>query len=1023
MAEYGVDISVRVKRDQVDQLGRLLDAVEKQVGKLNRVKVNLDASPANRALDGLINKLREAEQIANRFSGSNKIRSGIGAFSNSVGQLSKELSSLRAAFDDTKDAGTRQERALELLSAQFKKTRLEGQAFANASADFFDKGLGSLAQRIKEIEALPRNLYSSGEAIRELTYLQSLAVQGTEEWLTVSKALGRQLEINANIRLGAQRAQGPMPQDPFGTRQLLLPAAGQTSGTFEIVQRQAQAETAVTQTLSRRERVQQKIAQLKQLEAEQTERVERSERASINNATRQYQQDKKNIEQRRRAIASGVSSAAIGGAFPLLFGQGIGASIGGAIGGGAGAAFGGQGGFAGSLIGTFAGQATIDFAINSAVQLGTALRKPTQNIQELVKFLGIAGTELDANITVLQALGYESSASAIALAKLEETLSAEGYKNINVLSKELTELDNAFSRLKLAVAALAAGPLSRFFDDLADFIKFFARAGGVRGLITSSPEELQALDRQIKGERTAAKAAASKQNTAAEKAAAKLVTDEQNRQLNLAGAQVALERDRLALTRTGLAARQGDIELLRIGNDLEKKRVELTAARLAKLEKSKQIQLESDVKMLEQQRSQAEAAKQNAILLAEREVRKETRSLIAASYDQQVQYNNALVEAEKLTSGEVASLRLQLNYYDGQQKAATVINSLQRENALEGVNELDIRKKIVGQFDWLLNNEIQRIENQKEYTKQQIAEYKLGQLQIEQQRKLANLQAKTQFGLQLSNLKAQTDPRFFGLFGGSARTQETMLLEQQATLTTQRAQLVNLQNAAAVPGISFDRKQELEQDAAALRDQIAIYEQYQPAVINATVAQQKFNEALSLTKPVVDGVFDSIVAVAEGTKSAEQAFADFLMSIANMLFDTVKQMIAQYIALGIARQFAGIPAVGGLEPRTAQGNASFMDRIFSLDLAGSRALGGPVSAGRPYLVGESGPELFMPRSSGSIYPNDAMGMGGANIVVNVDAGGSSVGGDPGQASQLGKVIGLAVQQELIKQKRPGGLLA
>jgi len=90
---------------------------------------------------------------------------------------------------------------------------------------------------------------------------------------------------------------------------------------------------------------------------------------------------------------------------------------------------------------------------------------------------------------------------------------------------------------------------------------------------------------------------------------------------------------------------------------------------------------------------------------------------------------------------------------------------------------------------------------------------------------------------------------------------------------------------------------------------------------------------------------------------------------------------------------------------------------------GKRAAGGPVSAGSPYLVGERGPELFMPRTSGSIYPNDAMGMGGANIVVNVDAGGSNVGGDPGQANQLGKAIGIAVQQELIKQKRPGGLLA
>lgn len=43
--------------------------------------------------------------------------------------------------------------------------------------------------------------------------------------------------------------------------------------------------------------------------------------------------------------------------------------------------------------------------------------------------------------------------------------------------------------------------------------------------------------------------------------------------------------------------------------------------------------------------------------------------------------------------------------------------------------------------------------------------------------------------------------------------------------------------------------------------------------------------------------------------------------------------------------------------------------------------------------------------------------------VNVDASGSAVQGDGNEGAQLGKAIGAAVQQELMKQKRPGGLLA
>lgn len=61
----------------------------------------------------------------------------------------------------------------------------------------------------------------------------------------------------------------------------------------------------------------------------------------------------------------------------------------------------------------------------------------------------------------------------------------------------------------------------------------------------------------------------------------------------------------------------------------------------------------------------------------------------------------------------------------------------------------------------------------------------------------------------------------------------------------------------------------------------------------------------------------------------------------------------------------------------------------SLIFGGARANGGPVSSGTPYIVGERGPEMFVPRSSGSIIPNEQMGgkisvMEGANISVRND---------------------------------------
>ena len=87
-----------------------------------------------------------------------------------------------------------------------------------------------------------------------------------------------------------------------------------------------------------------------------------------------------------------------------------------------------------------------------------------------------------------------------------------------------------------------------------------------------------------------------------------------------------------------------------------------------------------------------------------------------------------------------------------------------------------------------------------------------------------------------------------------------------------------------------------------------------------------------------------------------------------------------------------------------------------------REAGGPVKGGGQYLVGERGPEMFTPGVSGMITPNHALG-GTTNIVVNVDASGSNVEGDEQEGRELGKAISVAVQSELIKQKRPGGLLA
>ena len=146
-----------------------------------------------------------------------------------------------------------------------------------------------------------------------------------------------------------------------------------------------------------------------------------------------------------------------------------------------------------------------------------------------------------------------------------------------------------------------------------------------------------------------------------------------------------------------------------------------------------------------------------------------------------------------------------------------------------------------------------------------------------------------------------------------------------------------------------------------------------------------------------DGLVDGINAAIDGTKT--------LGEVASNTFNRISNALLTY---GVNLGLASLP--GGLG--TFFGSALGVEK---------KATGGPVTGGSPYIVGEKGPELFVPGSSGNIVPNHAMG--GANVVVNVDASGSSVEGDAGQAEQLGSMLAAAVQAEIANQQRPGGLLA
>ncbi len=143
---------------------------------------------------------------------------------------------------------------------------------------------------------------------------------------------------------------------------------------------------------------------------------------------------------------------------------------------------------------------------------------------------------------------------------------------------------------------------------------------------------------------------------------------------------------------------------------------------------------------------------------------------------------------------------------------------------------------------------------------------------------------------------------------------------------------------------------------------------------------------------IENGIVNALEGAIRGTRT--------LGEVAASVLNQISRMILQY----------GVNSfLGSLFP-----NSETWGKI-----VGRRASGGPVTGGNPYVVGEKGPELFVPKSSGNIVPNNSMGV---SMVVNVDASGSSAEGDDDKSRQLGELIGAAVQAEIIRQQRPGGTL-
>ena len=185
-----------------------------------------------------------------------------------------------------------------------------------------------------------------------------------------------------------------------------------------------------------------------------------------------------------------------------------------------------------------------------------------------------------------------------------------------------------------------------------------------------------------------------------------------------------------------------------------------------------------------------------------------------------------------------------------------------------------------------------------------------------------------------------------------------------------------------------------------------IYQQASATEILTFKQKELSDEAVKLADTINNEILTGIDGMIEGTKTLGDTLSSVLRKYASELLrvqimgDKGSGGLFGSVLKGLGSLFGGGGSTGisGFAPQMA---LSSMPNLFEKDLGLPSladipsdfkfAKGGSPPVGKASLVGERGPELFVPSRSGTIVPNNQLG--GSNITVNVDASGSSVEGN------------------------------
>ena len=711
------------------------------------------------------------------------------------------------------------------------------------------------------------------------------------------------------------------------------------------------------------------------------------------------------------------TNVALGAGFPLLFGGGPGSVLGGIVGG----LFGGMGG---SVIGGALGQ-QFDKLGAAALSTGKAFNKASDNIDKFVSLIGQNGSSgFAGRAEFLSSQGLSSQVAVAAIQEFEKVYGTEARKKFEELGRTSKEFDNVMNDIGVTLQGLMAGPLK----GLLDIIKQITGAGtrepqgqeaskqrfqekadtaaiGIANLATKVQgmepgDERFRVEQQLNTlihERNSFLAiAADYNNRAANKTGEilsleKLLTNEVQKRKQLQADETAIVRDRLTARRDTLATMQADLDLNKATADVEKLRAELNAEISLSGELStKSLAIQDNLNKAIGVQNRARLNGANNILLTQRAINREVvnnEMATMASRQALDSVNNSLSAFQKTA---VERYEDELTLIQSQFFITADLLDIKERIEKTGINEKEIIDAITVKYEMLRNLEKERAELATETARQRELERLDVQQQIKDQAALNNLKAASSAEKQIRSFSPETTREFlgtgFGFFDGSSRLEaelgEDRIRQTQAYSLEIQAltdRIADLREKGGDVKLIATKQKDLE-EVQRLADN---YAKLQPGIDAARVSQEQFNEAFALTAPAVSSVVNGLSEVIQGTQTATEAFANFLRTIGDMLVQEGTRMIATYIAIGIAKAFAGMS--GGFNSSAASpggsagvsgigggmnnpfGNTSSFGAPVSL-----KANGGPVSGGQPYMVGERGPELFVPGQSGGVMRNEDM---------------------------------------------------